>query len=287
MTAQPHKVQQLKDDGLLTSRVRDYAQEKYSLVKLYCHLFTTGMRNRWDELVYLDLFAGPGRGVVEGTNRILPGSPILALDLEHPFDRYVFCEANAKSMEALRQRVARDFSGQTVEYVRGDVNESVDAVLDAIPSGSKAHRVLSFCFADPYSMRNLRFRTLEQLSERFMDFLVLIPTGYDATRNWEQRYTSRGDRTVEEFLGDSAWRREWEMSKSKNQSVDTFLTNAFGASMVELGYKYPGIGDTHLIRLTEKNVGLYRLAFFSTHALGTRFWRQVRKYATDQRSFLS
>jgi len=36
--------------------------------------------------------------------------------------------------------------------------------------------------------------------------------------------------------------------------------------------------------LTEKSVRLYRLAFFSRHELGRKLWRQVMKYAPDQRS---
>ena len=39
------------------------------------------------------------------------------------------------------------------------------------------------------------------------------------------------------------------------------------------------------IRLAEKNVLLYRLAFFSRSELGQQFWEQARKYTEPQGSF--
>ena len=49
-----------KPDGLSTPVVRQWSLEKYKLVGSYCDIFTTGMRNIWDQLVYIDLFAGSG-----------------------------------------------------------------------------------------------------------------------------------------------------------------------------------------------------------------------------------
>lgn len=273
----------LEDDGLPTPEVGDWADDKYRLVNLYTRLFTTSMRGKWDRLVYLDLFAGPGRVRVKGTDRVLPGSPTLALSLDPPFDLHILCEQDPTSMGTLQRRVERDFHGRDVQFLQGDANRNVDDVLATLPMGSSQHGVLSFCFVDPYGMQNLQFSTISELAQRRMDFLVLIPTGYDATRN-QELYADEESTVVERFLGNPRWRQEWRMARGSGTSFDVFITDAFGASMKGLGYIYKGVADTQPIRLTSKNVLLYRLALFSQHELGGKFWRQVKKYAPDQRS---
>jgi hypothetical protein len=64
-----------------------------------------------------------------------------------------------------------------------------------------------------------------------------------------------------------------------------FLTDAFGKEMTALGYIYTGIEKTELIRLTTKNVPLYRLAFFSRHPRGDEFWKEARRYSKLQLDF--
>lgn len=278
---------ELVDDGLPMPEVGEWAEDKYRLVRLYSTLFTVSMRGKWDRLVYLDLFAGAGRSKVRTSGRILPASPTLALGLDPPFDHFIFCERDQKWLRALEQRVARDFPGRSVELIPGDVNEKAEAIRRLLPSPSGSESTLIFCFVDPYSLKNLHFSTIEELCERprrAIDFLVLIPTGFDATRNvWTYTEAEKSD-AVDQFLGYSAWREEWAAQRDRGAHIATFITDAFGAAMERLGYIYSGIGETQLIRLPSKNVPLYRLALFSRHKLGAKFWREVRKYAPDQRS---
>ena len=51
---------EVKPDGLFTPIVREWSLEKYKLVGSYCDIFTNGMKNKWNQLVYVDLFAGAG-----------------------------------------------------------------------------------------------------------------------------------------------------------------------------------------------------------------------------------
>lgn len=271
----------LEDDGLYTPAVGDWAEEKYRLVKLYGRLFTTSMRGKWDELVYVDLFAGAGRAKIRGKERIVPASPTLALTLEHPFDRYVFCEEDEDRMQALRGRVQRDFPATDVRLVDGNVNRNVRRILAELPELRPGRRSLGFCFVDPFSLNNLRFSTIAGLSERYMDFLALVPSGYDATRN-EGLYLPTTNATIDRFLANDNWREEWAKAKAQGQSFDRFMTDAFGRSMEGLGYLYQGIDSTHLVRSTEKRLRLYRLALFSRHKLGAKFWAAVQKYGVAQ-----
>jgi len=55
--------------------------------------------------------------------------------------------------------------------------------------------------------------------------------------------------------------------------------------METLGYLDHAAEQAELIRSVEKNLPLYRLAFFSRNPLGARFWKEVTKYATPQTAF--
>src|ERR1700722_2229255 len=98
-----------KDDGLYCGEsVGPWVEDKHRLVALYETLFSTGMKRKWDVRVYVDLFAGPGIVRVRETGKLLFGSPFLALQVKDPFDKYIFCEKNPLSIEALTARVKKN-----------------------------------------------------------------------------------------------------------------------------------------------------------------------------------
>lgn len=283
MSAKPIEIPTLEDDGLETPEVGSWAEEKYRLVKLYASVFTTSIRDKWDELVYLDLFAGCGRARLRDSGRIVPASPFLALTLEHPFGRYIFCERDFDLLNVLQRRVQGEHPEIDARYIQGDVNQQAPRILGQLPRPSSQYKVLAFCFVDPFGLKNLHFETLATLADRYMDFLVLVPTGYDATRN-EERYLEEDDETVGRFLGLPGWREEWVLAKQSGRTFDRFMTDTFGQCMSSLHYIYEDIDSTQLVRSTEKNLRLYRLVFFSRHKLGAKFWAEVRKSASPQRN---
>src|SRR5258707_4442215 len=95
------------DDGLICPDVGAWAEDKYRLLALYDELFSTGMKNKWDQRVYIDLYAGAGHSKVQGASKFLIGSPIIALSVTNPFDKYIFCEENEELSTALKARVRR------------------------------------------------------------------------------------------------------------------------------------------------------------------------------------
>jgi three-Cys-motif partner protein len=172
----------LDDDGLYTPEVGDWAEQKYRLVSSYATMFSTAMRGKWHR-VYIDLFAGAGRAHIKNTQRIVPASPMLALNVPNKFDLYIFCEKEKKIIDTLKKRVSKSYSDVNSRFLHGDANSLTNRILKEIPQARRGFNVLAFCFADPFALENLAFDTIHQLSSRFMDFLILIPTGMDAVRN--------------------------------------------------------------------------------------------------------
>jgi three-Cys-motif partner protein len=277
-----YRLPSLVDDGLMNLDVGTWAEQKYRLVGIYATLFATSMKDKWDHRVYIDLFAGPGRSKIRETTRIIPASPTIALSVEYPFTRYVFCEQDQSSLSCLRQRCQRDFQHLTVRTIHGDCNSKVDEILSEMPPHGTASKVLSFCLADPFRVSDLQFRTIERLSARFVDFLILIPTGMDASRNWLRQLQNDNPTAIDSFVGTDRWRQEWRDLPPRSMSTDAFFTRFFSGRMRDIGYEFGGIDQSVLIRNPDRNQQLYRLGFYSKNKLGEKLWREAKKYSSDQ-----
>jgi three-Cys-motif partner protein len=272
----------LEDDGLITPEIGLWGQKKYRLVSHYSHLFSKSMKNKWDSIVYIDLFSGSGRSKIRRTNRIIASSPIMALKNEHKFDRYIFCEKDPEKYDALKCRIESEFPEIDTQVILGDSNECIDDILEKLPSYSRNHKVLSFCFVDPFKIGNLKFKTIEQLSKLYVDFLVLIPSGMDANRNLKQ-YLRPNNKTVDDFLGNELWRETWENLPHPKKTFEEFIVDQFNESMSGLRYINPGMEHCCAIRSDEKNLLLYRLTLYSRNKLGKKFWKETKKYSDPQR----
>jgi three-Cys-motif partner protein len=273
----------ITDDGLIAPEIGPWGEQKYGLLQGYARVFATSMKRKWDARVYVDLFAGSGRSTIRNTNRVLLASPLLALEIPDRYDRYIFCEKDPQKITALEKRVQRDYRNVDIRFVSGDANEEVQKIAEEIREyGKIKKRFLTFCFADPWKLENLRFSTIERLAELYIDFLILIPTGMDATRNVEHVYIRPDNKTLDEFVGTSKWREAWRNAESQKETFDSFLTNFYATRMEQLGYREHAAEQTQLIRSTKKNLPLYRLAFFSRHELGQQFWKEVKKYVNPQ-----
>lgn len=271
------------DDGLYCPEVGKWAEEKHALVCFYAKLFATGMKDKWEERVYIDMYAGAGYAKIRDTNRTIAGSPIQALLLEHPFDKYIFCDKGQKELSALSVRVKRTAPSANVAFVCGDCNLRVDEILAEIPAHSPGHRVLSLCFVDPFDI-GIKFETLRKLSNRYVDFLVLLALYMDANRNYDN-YVKDEAVKIDEFLGSSTWRLRWKEEMVKGILFPQFLAEEFSRSMETLGYKSQPFYKMKSVRISEMNVQLYRLALFSRSGRAYEFWDQVLKYITPQKTF--
>ena len=272
------------DDRLPTNEIGPWAEQKYRYVGMYSELFATGMKNKWQHRVYLDLFSGPGYSRIRDTNRVVLGSPMIALSLPDPFDSYVFADENQKSLDALRTRVSRMGQHLPVTYIPGDANDKVGRVIDIV-SKTPIKSTLSFCFLDPYKL-NIHFETVRRIANgRAVDLLILLALYVDANRNI-QFYAADDNRTIDLFLGDNQWRPRWKAAEQADDTIVDFLAKEYSTRMKEIGYLPMSIEQMVKIRTLNKNLPLYFLAFFSKHATGLKFWEEVRKYAPDQLTLL-
>lgn len=267
----------VEPDSLPVETVKAHALEKYRRVSYYDMMFARGMKNRWDELFYVDLFSGPGRARVEA-GPLVPTSPMLALNIPDRFTRYVYCEENPDYISALEQRV-RDFAPNIdARFIEGDVNQNVDEILENL-TWRPGKTALTFVFADPYSI-DLPFETIRRIAEsRLADFLILVATGMDAKRNFNATYLDPDNHHIDRFLGRSDWREEFY--ESEEEAV-YFLLRMYSENMEDLGYLPSPPEKVIPVRHHTKRFPLYHLAYFSQDRRGWDFYEKMKAGTADQ-----
>jgi three-Cys-motif partner protein len=279
--AREYKTVDVEPDGLPYNDVGLWTEEKHRLVAYYSAQFSGAMKDKFQKRVYIELYAGAGYSRIRDTDRIIPGSPINALALKEPFDKYIFCEENTQKRAALEERVWRHARPSTdVTFVPGDCDAHVAEIAAAIPRHSKANKVLTLCFVDPNDI-GIKFTTLRTLgATRMMDFIVLLALYMDALRA-EQHYV-RNPSKINELLGTELWQGRWQEAKRKGTDFPHFLAEEFIASMEGMKYIPPPLYSMRKVFYYEKNYPLYAVGLFSRHPLAYSLWDDALKYTDDQ-----
>lgn len=272
---------EVEDDGLFVPEVRAWSLEKYKLTGTYCDIFTGGMKKIWDQLVYIDLFAGAGYARIKETGKVYRNAALIAMSVPNLFTKYIFCEQDPERFEALKNRVERDFNNLNYELILGDSNKNIREVINAIPKYSRGNTLLPFCFVDPFSL-NLHFSTVQSLAHGLMDFLILQALHMDANRNFDL-YINENNNTIANYLGNNDWRRHFDENGTKNKKdFVKFLADHYQNNMHKLGYQQGK--HMHQIRSNEKNLPLYYLAFYSKNPRGIDFFKKVEERVKPQLS---
>lgn len=267
-----------KDDGLIIPEVGPWAEDKFDLIRLYCQLFSTSMKNKWaGRRVYIDLYSGSGLCRVKGSTQVLLGSPLIALSVDAPFDRYIFCENNPERYSALEKRIKTDYPKHSVHLILGDCEKSASDICAKVPSDS-----LALCFVDPFDC-DFDFDTLKTISKaaRGVDFLCLLALQMDAKRN-VQHYLLP-DSKIDRMLGNATWRTRWTNRPNVHEDFAKFLAVEFARSMSEIGYLETPLHQMREVKTHDNNVPLYYLAMFSKHQKAFDLWKEVLIYSTPQR----
>jgi three-Cys-motif partner protein len=166
-----------------------WTQQKLQILSGYLRgyrkIFEKNERARWYKITYVDAFAGTGKiprperesllGLIpelaELENEFRKGSARRALEIEPPFDAYVFIERNGRKLEELAGLCA-EFASRKVSLIKSDAN---DALLDWCARLDRSCE-RAVVFLDPFGA-SVEWRTLECLaSTRAVDLWILFPT---------------------------------------------------------------------------------------------------------------
>lgn len=257
----------IASDGLPARCTGQWVHGKnYYYLRRYLDIITHGVGKKWNgKLAYVDLFAGPGRNIIRGTQEEVEGSPIASL--KYPFSKYVFVE-KSDVLSSLKKRLDNHPKFSEIAFIEGDCNEVATDVRSAWPADH-----LALAFIDPTGLQ-IRFRTIERLVQnRKVDLLMTLQFGMGIKRNLQQ-YISAEKATLTGFIGNAGWREDAMAGGSASQVVRR-ITSRYMQQLRDLGYQT--FRDREIEIRNDQNVFLYFMAFASRHALGGKFWREAIK----------
>lgn len=197
-----------------------WTEEKLDRVTRYLQAYTTALKNQPFQLMYIDAFAGTGyraskqRGqTVRGffplpqMTELAKGSARRALEVDPPFDRYIFIEANPGRFQELN-KLEGEFPS-----MRGRMmfkNEEANAAISEIFSTTDWRRTRAVLFLDPYGMQ-VNWATIEAIGRaQHIDLWYLFPAGtVQRLLQREGKISAGWMNALDRLLGDTSWRTEF------------------------------------------------------------------------------
>ncbi len=268
-------IQHVVDDGGAIMEVGGWSIKKYRLVGHYCNIFTKAMRKKWN-LIYLDLFSGPGYVRLKESKQLIKNSALVALSLDQKFDHYIFNDLSKENYESLTKRIQQSGFNGSYSVYNEDANTCINKVLDERPAFNNGKGNLTFCFLDPFSL-NLSFETVKVLANENVDILMLHALQMDGNRNLTY-YIKQENERISSFTGNPNWREGFEKMGNYKGDFMRFLSEEYDRNIQTLGY-------LNTIKELIKNTtgrGIYYLAFYSKHPLGIKFFEESRKRIDEQ-----
>ena len=254
----------IASDGQLALLTGPWSVDKHDYIRRLAGIFSTGMKNQCRFRCFIDLFAGPGRCVIEDTLAELPGSPMQAISVRDRFTDYFFNDINPKSIGALQTRVAGLSLPPMPTYFTGDCNKVIPELRAALPPASES---LELAVIDAWGWE-MGFDALAALTRRRrMDIIVTFPLGF-IKRNWKQQLGQ-----LDKFLGGEEYKEAFlDAMKQDPRRASRILLNYYEARLKEIGYAYAN--DEIWIPNT-RQVKLYHMVFASKHPRGNEFWQKI------------
>lgn len=242
-------------------------EEKHRYLKRYLDA-TREAQKKFKQRVLIDPFCGPGRIQVEGENFTREGGSVMAyrqsVQSGAPFTRVLVGDIDPERVRANELRLA--CVGASVSAFTGPANETVDAMIKAVPFGA-----LALAYIDPYNLEYLSFSIIERLAKlEHVDFAVHFSL-MDLTRNIDMELDPKRDRFDHALPG---WRARVPTYALSKASLPGWFFTAWCNAVEALGFKVSG----QMPLITDgKGRSIYRLVFFSRHPLPDRIWNDIAR----------
>jgi three-Cys-motif partner protein len=275
-----------------------WTDRKIEKLKRYLELYSRALKNQRFRRLYADAFAGTGSRSTRRAPSELPfdpadlaefakGSARIALEIEPPFDEYIFIEKSRTLFAQLRATLTEEYADRSdrMTFVKGDANEAV-AKLCAETNWRSTRCVL---FLDPFGMQ-VDWHVVEAAARtRAIDLVYLVPTGIGVARlmpahgEIPEEWQSRLDR----MLGDRGWRQAFypvahasddlfgriEPQRKREADIDA-IERYF---LCRLRSVFADGVSSDVFRLGPRGRALYMLAFAcgnpNGRALAHRLWK--------------
>lgn len=263
----------MEEDGLYRPEIKRHSLEKIRRHNYYAALFSKALHKAWKNRVYIGLYAGAGRALVKPDNELVETSALAVFRQEVPFTKYIFVDSDPRCIEALGARVNALPAKFDVTLIAKPVNDAVSDIVRAMPryDPARGEGMIALCFVDPFRV-DLDFDVIRRLSRYKIDFLVMLPLGYDVRRNLQRYLETEGEDRLGALIDAPDWREQWRAAKRSDRQFVRFVMEKFDEAMERLEFRRRKMKDTVSVKVTGMGVYLYSLALYTRHELGEQFW---------------
>jgi len=191
-----------------------HTERKLQAVQKYLSAFTTALKKKNFNLLYVDACAGSGssmprteakQGRLLEADDIIVGSAVRALEIETSFDRYYLNDTKRKNARSLQAIVNERFLHlrDSVTVMQLDANQAlVDLCRTTNWRNSRA-----VVFLDPFGLQ-LNFSMVAELGQTYaVDLWYLVPVlGMSRQVKADGSILEPGGTRIDAILGTNAWR---------------------------------------------------------------------------------
>lgn len=265
----------------------DWTQLKLDILRNYLDAFTTATKFKSPVArVFLDAFAGEGRGRSRETGDIFEGSTRIALATDDPpFSHLRFFELAPGRAAALQSTLDREFPGRDIKVYEGDANARIrDALVDL----RSVRWAPMFAFLDPDGIE-LSWGTLKALARHRegkykVEMWMLFSTmGLVRRLALDEANLRPGDeQAATDAFGDESWRAIYDRRRS-----DQITGRQARAEYINL-YRWKlenQLEYAHTFALEIRNncgVPIYAMVFATDNATGKKIMSSLYRKAARE-----
>jgi len=264
-----------------------WSEIKLDIVKDYATAYSKILTTQTfiKEHDYIDAFAGAGVHLSKESGKLIPGSPLNALEITPPFKKLYLIDMDKDKYESLKQ-LTKD--KPNVSVYKGDCNEVL--LKEVFPKVRYEDFRRGLCLLDPYGL-HLNWEVIAKAGqmkslEIFLNFPVM-----DMNQNVLWHNTERVDATqasrMDAFWGDASWKKAvyetqgnffgWE---EKVVDSNTAIANAFQKRLKEVGgFSY--VPEPIPMR-NSKGATVYYLFFASQNTVGAKIVEDILNKYRDR-----
>jgi three-Cys-motif partner protein len=262
------------DDGLVVQKVGGWAGTKLKVLTDYVYA-SGGARKNFSGpgTAFIDVYSGPGRSLIRGTNQFIDGSPVAAFKraLESPgrFTSVNISDADDELLVAAETRLKA--LNAPVRAFTGPASGAMPKIVQSLdPYG------LHLAFLDPHNLGTLSFDLFEQLAKlKHVDVIAHISLS-DLQRNAD-RYTDEAYDQFDKFAPD--WRAKVDTDMNQN-ALRAAIIQYWGKQISKLGF--PQAPHWELIK-GDQGQRLYALVLLAREALAHKLWSKITSAARAPR----
>lgn len=265
-----------------------WSDQKLRALEAYLNAYKNALKDQRFELVYVDAFAGAGTQQIlseagndyDEAERYRHGSPLVALGIQRPFDKYIFIESDETSLESLREEISEKHPSADVTYFNEDANVVLNRLCEEnwLTTGKRG-----VAFLDPFAL-HVRWETIQKIAEtKAIDMWLLfpamainrmLPRSGEIPQGWKDKLT--------ETFGNSDWEGTFYTKDQPDlfgveevQKIKDIFSHLAAFITLRLNGVFAGVVEKPLILKNSSGAPLFLLYFASGNPVGAPIAKRI------------